>query len=140
MRSYGRRPARAWQEKDGVRRSADPRRERDHRRPHTPAALDEAFTPVAARRLVERLAWHSTPPHGSGRNGAAIARSVRAWPCLDRRRPDRAALRRAVAAWERDRNAAAVRVDGQLPTADARVKRKSLYPIPEQVESAGAEH
>jgi hypothetical protein len=33
-----------------------------------------------------------------------------------------------VAAWERERNAAVVRVDWQFTTADARTKLKRLYP------------
>ena len=60
--------------------------------------------------------------------------------CLDRRIPDIAALRREVAAWQQARNAAAVKVDWQFTTAEARVKLKRLYPVLEQVESAVAEH
>jgi hypothetical protein len=37
--------------------------------------------------------------------------SVVARQCLDRRIPDREALKREAAAWERARNAAAVKVD-----------------------------
>ena len=48
--------------------------------------------------------------------------------CLDRRIPDLETLTREVAAWETDRNAAAVTVDWQFTTADARVKLKRLYP------------
>jgi hypothetical protein len=54
--------------------------------------------------------------------------SVRARQCLDRRIPDPEALRREVAAWEAERNAAVVRVEWQFTTADARVKLKKLYP------------
>jgi hypothetical protein len=53
---------------------------------------------------------------------------VLARQCLDRRIPDVEALRREVAAWERKRNAAVVKVDWQFTTADARVKLKKLYP------------
>jgi len=45
-----------------------------------------------------------------------------------------------VVAWEADRNATAVRVDGQFTTADARIKRKRRYPVLEPVNSGGAEH
>ena len=54
--------------------------------------------------------------------------SVLARQCLDRRIPDMPALRREVEAWQRQRNAAVVKVDWQFTTADARVKLKKLYP------------
>jgi DDE superfamily endonuclease len=95
---------------------------------HTPAALYEAFAPAEARRLVERIEWHYTPRHGSWLNVAEVELSVLARQCLDRRIPDRATLRREVAAWEQSRNAAVVQVDWQFTTADARVKLKRLYP------------
>jgi hypothetical protein len=94
----------------------------------TPAALYEAFTPAEARRLAERLEWHYTPKHGSWLNVAECELSVLARQCLGRRIPDLAALRREVEAWERQRNAAVVKVDWQFTTADARVKLKTLYP------------
>ena len=54
--------------------------------------------------------------------------SVVARQCLDRRIPDLETLSREVAAWQRARDAAAVKVDWQFTTADARVKLKRLYP------------
>jgi hypothetical protein len=95
---------------------------------HTPAALYEAFEPAEARRLAGRFEWHYTPKHGSWLNVAELELSVVARQCLDRRIPDLATLRREVAAWERTRNAAVVRVEWQFTTADARVKLKKLYP------------
>lgn len=107
---------------------------------HTPAALYETFEPAEARRLVERLEIHSTPKHGSWMNMAELELSVLARQCLDRRTPDLATLSQEVAAWEVDRNRAAVKVDWQLTTADARARLKRLYPPSEPVESAVAEH
>ena len=107
---------------------------------HTPAALYETFEPAEARRLVERLEIHYTPKHGSWMNMAELELSVLARQCLDRRIPDLATLGREVAAWEEGRNRAAVTVDWQLTTADARVRLKRLYPVLEPVESAVAEH
>ena len=95
---------------------------------HTPAALYEAFEPAEARRLAERFEWHYTPKHGSWLNVAEIELSVVARQCLDRRIPDLETLRHEVAAWERSRNAAKVKVDWHFRTADARVKLKKLYP------------
>jgi DDE superfamily endonuclease len=100
----------------------------DNLNTHTPASLYEAFEPAEARRLAERFAWHHTPKHGSWLNVAEMELSVLARQCLDRRIPDLETLRREVAAWERARNAAAVKVDWQFTTAAARTKLKRLYP------------
>ncbi len=48
--------------------------------------------------------------------------------CLDRRIPDKPTLRHEVTAWQRDRNAAVVKVHWQFTTADARTKLHKLYP------------
>jgi hypothetical protein len=95
---------------------------------HAPAAFYEAFEPAEARRLCGRVEWHYTPRHGSWLNVAGLELSVLARQCLDRRIPDMATLRREVATWEAERNAAVVRVDWQFTTADARTKLKRLYP------------
>jgi hypothetical protein len=100
----------------------------DNLNTHTPAALYEAFEPAEARRLALRLEWHHTPKHGSWLNVAECELSVVARQCLDRRIPDLETLKREVAAWERARNAAAVKIDWQFTTADARIKLKRLYP------------
>jgi hypothetical protein len=100
----------------------------DNLNTHTPASLYEAFEPAEARRLAERFEWHYTPKHGSWLNVAEMELSVLARQCLDRRIPDMPALRQEVQAWERQRNAAVVKVDWQFTTADARVKLKKLYP------------
>jgi hypothetical protein len=100
----------------------------DNLNTHAPASLYEAFEPSEARRLAERFEWHHTPKHGSWLNVAECELSVVARQCLDRRIPDMGTLTREVAAWERARNAAAVKVDWQFTTADARVKLKRLYP------------
>jgi len=100
----------------------------DNLNTHTPACLYETFEPAEARRLVERFEWHHTPKHGSWLNVAECELSVLARQCLDRRIPDMATLTQEVAAWEKTRNAAVVKVDWQFTTTDARVKLKKLYP------------
>ena len=95
---------------------------------HTPASLYEAFPPAEARRLLERLAMHDTPTHGSGLDMAETALRILASQCLNRRLPDPSLLRREVAAWERQRNAAECQVDWRFTTQDARIKLKRLYP------------
>ena len=42
----------------------------DHLTTHSPACLYERFAPEEARRLARKLAWHSTPEHGSWLNMA----------------------------------------------------------------------
>ncbi len=100
----------------------------DNLNTHSPASLYEAFEPAEARRLAERFEWHYTPKHGSWLNIAEMELSVVARQCLDRRIPDLGTLRREVAAWEKARNAAVVKVDWQFTTTKARVKLKKLYP------------
>jgi transposase len=95
---------------------------------HKPASLYEAFEPAEARRLWERLEIHYTPKHGSWLNMAETEFSVLASQCLNRRIPDQSLLRREVAAWEQQRNAAECRVDWRFTTEDARIKLKRLYP------------
>jgi transposase len=100
----------------------------DNLNTHRVGSLYEAFAPTEARRLAERIEWHYTPKHGSWLNVAEIELSALARQCLDRRIPDAETLKREVAAWERRRNAAAVKADWQFTTADARVRLKKLYP------------
>ena len=95
---------------------------------HHPASLYEAFEPMEARRIAERLEIHYTPKHGSWLNMAEIEIGVLARQCLDRRIPDQAVLRREVDAWQNQRNRDMVRVDWRFTTDDARIKLKSLYP------------
>lgn len=101
----------------------------DNLNTHAPASLDETFPPAEAKRLADKLAIHSTPKHGSWRTMAEIALPVLAGQGLDRRLPDRATLTAEVAAWEAGRNAVERRINWRFTTADARIKRKRLYPV-----------
>ena len=100
----------------------------DNLNTHHPASLYEAFEPMEARRIAERLEIHYTPKHGSWLNMAEIEIGVLARQCLDRRIPDQEVLRREVDAWQNQRNRDMVRVDWRFTTDDARIKLKSLYP------------
>jgi hypothetical protein len=100
----------------------------DNLNTHNPASLYEAFTPLQARRLVERFEWHYTPKHGSWLNMAESELAILSNQCLDRRIPDRRGLKRQVAAWLLDRNTHNVKADWRFTAADARIKLKSLYP------------
>jgi hypothetical protein len=100
----------------------------DNLNTHGPASLYEAFEPAEARRIWERLEVHNTPKHASWLNMAETELSALARQCLDRRLPDARTLTTEVQAWQKERNAAVVKVDWQFTTADARIKLKRLYP------------
>ena len=100
----------------------------DNLNTHTPASLYEAFEPAEAHRSAKRFEWHHTPRHGSWLNVAEMELSALARQCLGRRIPDAPTLRREVAAWERERNAAEVTVDWQFTTDDARVEAQEAIP------------
>lgn len=95
---------------------------------HKLASLYEAFAPATARRLVERLAVHHTPKHGSWLNIAENELSALTRQSLDRRIPDRESLERETTAWYIERNQRQKSVDWQFTTADARIRLKRLYP------------
>lgn len=95
---------------------------------HKPAALYEAFPPAEARRILERLEFHSTPKHGSWLNMAEIELNVLSSQCLDRRIAEKEFLISEVAAWQDQRNQTASTVDWRFTTADARIKLRKLYP------------
>ena len=95
---------------------------------HSPAALYQTFPPAEARRLVQRLEFHSTPKHGSWLNMAELEFAILSRQCLGRRLPDLAILRREVAAWETERNKARATAQWRFTTAQARTKLQRLYP------------
>jgi DDE superfamily endonuclease len=100
----------------------------DNLNTHKLASLYEAFPPVEARRLLERLEIHYTPKHGSWLNMAETELSVLARQCLNRRIDNPKTLAREVKAWEKQRNQAKCRIDWRFTTKDARIKLKRLYP------------
>jgi predicted RecB family endonuclease len=95
---------------------------------HGIGSLYEAFEPVVARRIVEKIEWHFTPKHGSWLNVAECEFSVLARQCLARRVPTIDDLRRRVEAWETPRNERLVEAKWQFTTAEARIKLHRLYP------------
>jgi transposase len=101
----------------------------DNLNTHDPASLYLAFPPAEAKRLWDTLEVHYTPKHGSWLNVAELELSALGRQCLDRRIPDRETLATEVAAWVADRNAAAVTIDWQFTTGDARTKLHHLYPV-----------
>ena len=96
---------------------------------HTGAALYEAFAPAEARRILDRLEFHSTPKHGSWLNQMEIEWSVLTRQCIDRRIGDVVTLAREVAAWQAARNAAKATVDWRFGVGEARTTLARLYPL-----------
>ena len=100
----------------------------DNLNTHTPASLYEAFPPVEAHRILQRLEFHYTPKHGSWLNRGEIELSVLASQCLDRRLADTNIVHQEIADWERHRNEAKAIVHWRFTTDKARTKLHRLYP------------
>jgi len=100
----------------------------DNLNTHTIASLYEAFEPVTARRLVEKLEIHYTPKHGSWLNMAEIELSVLSRQCTNDYFDNADQLARRIEAWEQKRNDEKMSIDWRVTTADARIKLRKLYP------------
>ncbi len=100
----------------------------DNLNTHTPAALYEAFEPAEARRILQRVEFHSTPKHGSWLNMAEIEIAIFAWVCLSRRVENMQILRERIAALEAERNMQRCTISWRFTSQDARVKLHDLYP------------
>jgi len=100
----------------------------DNLNSHTKASLYEAFEPVEAKRIADKLEIHYTPKHGSWLNMAEIEMSVMARQCLAERMGSTERLESEALAWAEKRNAKEAKVDWRFTTVDARIKLKRLYP------------
>jgi hypothetical protein len=100
----------------------------DNLNTHTTASLYEAFEPVMARRLAEKLEIHYTPKHGSWLNMAEIELSILSRQCMDDYFENADQLTNRIGPWERKRNEDQTSIDWRFTTADARIKLRKLYP------------
>ncbi len=100
----------------------------DNLNTHDGASLYEAFPPVEARRLLDKLEFHYTPKHGSWVNMAETEIGIMNGQCLDRRMDSQEWIAREVAAWEKKRNNAQVRIHWIFTLAAARRKLQKVYP------------
>lgn len=100
----------------------------DNLNTHDGASLYEAFPPAEARRILDRIEFHSTPKHGSWLNMAETEISIMGRQCLDRRLESQARMAEEVAAWEKERNTRKVRIHWTFTLAAARQKLRKLYP------------
>jgi len=103
----------------------------DNLNTHTPASLYETFPPAEARRILQRVEFHSTPKHGSWLNMAEIEIAILERNALSKRLPDEAALRKQVSAVETERNQQRRGISWQFTSQDARRKLDRLYPVKE---------
>lgn len=100
----------------------------DNLNTHKKASLYEAFEPVEAKRIADKLEIHYTPKHGSWLNMAEIEMSVMSRQCLRERMEDVGQLEKEVLLWQQNRNGKGAKVDWRFTTDDARIKLKKLYP------------
>jgi len=100
----------------------------DNLNTHCGASLYKTFEPAEARRLLNKLAFHYTPKHGSWLNMAEIEFSLLSRQCLRDRMEDREYLSKQVATWVNNRNAISSSMNWRFTTEDARIKLKHLYP------------
>ena len=96
----------------------------DNLNTHSIASLYQAFPPVEARRLAEKLEIHHTPKHASWLNMAEIEIGVLARQCLAGFSVSAEDMRAKVHAWQFRRNSACLSVNWRFTTADARIKLK----------------
>jgi transposase len=98
---------------------------------HSAGAIYDAFPAPEARRVLKRLQFHHTPKHASWLNMVEIEIGVLRSQCLDRRIDDKHQLVDEIAAWERQRNAQAAKINWMFTTEKAREKLRKAYPINE---------
>ncbi len=97
---------------------------------HSAGTLYRAFSPDEARRVLRRLEFHYVPKHASWLNMVEIEIEVLRSQCLDRRIATKTQVESEIAAWERQRNAAAARIKWMFTTDKARTKIGRAYPTP----------
>jgi len=102
---------------------------------HSAGTLYRAFPPDEARRVLRRLEFHYVPKHASWLNMVEIEIGVLRSQCLDRRIATKTQIESEIAAWERQRNAAAARIKWMFTTDKARTKIGRAYPTPTFKES-----
>ena len=100
----------------------------DNLNTHTYHALVETFGKVEADRLMQRLCFHYTPPHGSWLNMAEIELSILSRQCLKRRLPDEWTLSLEIIAWETRRNQTQAKIHWRFSVDDARRVFRDHYP------------
>ena len=91
----------------------------DNLNTHFRKCFDDVLGSIAANKLLRRVEFHYTPKHASWLNMAEIEIGVLSRQCLDRRIPDRDALRTEVDAWQQARNAQRRTIEWRFTRQDA---------------------
>lgn len=92
----------------------------DNLNTHHYHSLVEHFGKAEADRIMNRLCFHFTPPHGSWLNMAEIELSILSRQCLKRRLPDEWTLAQEIIAWENARNQTQAKIHWRFSVDDAR--------------------
>lgn len=100
----------------------------DNLNTHDGASLYETFAPEEARRILDKIAFHDTPKHGSWLNMAETEINIMHSQCLNRRLDSQSLISAEVAAWEKKRNRTKARIHWTFTLAAARRKLRKLYP------------
>lgn len=100
----------------------------DNLNTHNKSSLYEAFEPMEAKRLADKLDIHYTPKHGSWLNMAELELSHLSRQCLAQRIAEKDTVSIQVQAWTHSRNTTQAKANWQFTTTDARVKLRKLYP------------
>ena len=101
----------------------------DNLNTHTIGSLYKTFPAEEARHYRNVLEIHYTPKHGSWLNMAEIEINVLVNHGLSKRVPTMQQMRKETAAWNKDRNQSASKINWRFSTEDARIKLKRLYPL-----------
>ena len=99
----------------------------DNLNTHNKSALYEMYGSDEAKRILQKIEFHYTPPHASWLNVAEIEIGVMDAECTRRRIPDKEAIRREVIAWERQRNKQKKKIDWRFTRQKADEKLSAYY-------------
>jgi hypothetical protein len=102
----------------------------DNLNTHDIASLYLAFDAATAHRLTKKLNLVHTPRNGSWLNMAEMELSILSRQCINRRFESGSQMDRHIEAWQTDRNKQKLGANWRFTTPDARIKLKSLYPVP----------
>ena len=91
----------------------------DNLNTHFRKCFDDVLGQRTANKLLRRVEFHYTPKHASWLNMAEIEIGILSRQCLDRRIPDRNALRTEVDAWQQARNAERRTIEWSFTRQDA---------------------
>lgn len=100
----------------------------DNLNTHSPSSLYEAFEPVEAKRIWDRLEIHHTPKHGSWLNMAEIELSVSNHHGLSGRISTIEKMRAEIAVWQKERNKRKCKIKWSFTVEKARTKMRKAYP------------